>query len=206
LITIDAPAEEHDAILLDRVARWAAEGPVSFLRANKPVWRLEVVRHDASSLAQIAADAVADGALVLRLLALEREGRLPRTRREILLRAMRRVADGLALTPAERRTLHRDGYLWAVALGRWDDDAMAALELRFREMRDGLTALLATPCDPESEARWGLLSRAPGSSEAAVDQARETIRCHANRLGIFAEAEAILHYFLFRLDTLPDEA
>jgi hypothetical protein len=23
---------------------------------------------------------------------------------------------------------------------------------------------------------------------------------HANRLGVFAEAEAILHYFLFRLD------
>jgi hypothetical protein len=206
LITIDAPAEEHDAILLDRVARWAAAGPVSFLRANKPAWRLEVVRYDAASLAPDAKDAVADSLLVLKHLALEREGASIRSRREILLRAMRRVGDGVALTLGERVTLHRDGWRWAVDLGRWDDAGMAALERRFIELRDGVEALLATPCDPESEARWRLLTRAPGGSPAAVVQARTTIGHHANRLGIFAEAEAILHYFLFRLDTFPDRA
>jgi hypothetical protein len=206
LITIDAPAEEHDAILLDRVARWAAEGPVSFLRANKPVWRLEVIRHDALSPASDAADAVVDSALVLKLLALERDGRLPRSRRELLLRAMRRVADGLALTREERRILHRDGYVWAVDLGRWDQAAMAALERRFMTTRDGVTALLATPCDPESEDRWGMLARGANSSDVVVEQARKTMSRHANRLGVFAEAEAILHYFLFRLDTYRQQA
>jgi hypothetical protein len=206
LITIDAPAEEHDAILLDRVARWAAVGPVSFLRANKPVWRLEVVRYDTASLAPDAKDAVADGLLVLKLLALERDGTLIRSRREILLRAMRRVGEGLALTPAERATLHHNGWRWAVELGRWDDAGMAALERRFIELRDGVAALLKTPCDPESEARWSLLMRTPSGSEAAVVEARTKIGHHANRLGIFAEAEAILHYFLFRLDTFPDQA
>jgi len=191
---------------LDRVARWAAEGPVSFLRANKPVWRLEVVRHDAEFLAADAADAVADSALVLELLALERDGKLPRPRREILLRAMRRVTDGLALTREERRTLHREGYAWAVGLGRWDDAGIAALETRFFTLRDGVTALLESPCDPASEDRWDLLARGAGSSEAAVEQARKAISRHANRLGVFAEAEAILHYFLFRLDTFPDQA
>jgi hypothetical protein len=83
---------------------------------------------------------------------------------------------------------------------------MAALERKFLTQLDGLTALRAIPCDPESEARWRLLTRPPGSSESAVLLARRVIGHHANRLGVFAEAEAILHYLLFRLDSLPDEA
>jgi hypothetical protein len=197
---IEAPAEEHDAILLARVAPWAAGEPVSFLRANKPDWRIEVVRPDDD------ADAVADTALVLHLLALDRDGRLPRSRREMVLRAMRRVTDGLTLSIEERRTLHGTGFRWAVELGRWDETGIAALARRFDELRDGLVALLETSCDAASEARWRLLRRAPGPSDAAIEQARRTISHHANRLGIFAEAEAILHYFLFRLDTGANEA
>lgn len=199
-ILIDAPAEEHDAILLDRVARWASEGPVSFLRVNKPVWRLEVVRYGGGTLPPEAADAVADSALVLDLLASERHGAPPRPRRELLLRAMRRVADGFALSPEHRRTLHRDGYVWAVELGRWDEADIAVLEERFLAQRDGIVALLTSPCDPRSEERWRLLSRGAGPTEGGIESARKTIGRHANRLGVFAEAEAILHYFLFRLE------
>jgi len=200
-VIIEAPAEEHDAILLDRVARWAASGPVSFLRVNKPDWRLEVTRHDPAALTAEDADAVADSALVLTLLALERGGRPVRPRRELLLRAMRRIADALDLTPAERTALHREGYVWAVDLGRWDGVAIAALQERFSNLRDGLVALLASECDPASEARWSRLARRDGPPAAAIEQARRTIGHHANRLGVFAEAEAILHYLLFRLDS-----
>lgn len=200
-ITIDAPAEDHDAILLDRVAPWAAAGPVSFLRVNKPTWRLEIIRHDASRLSGDATDAVADSVLVLRLLSLWKAERLPRSRREILLRAMRRIDDALALTREERVAVHREGYVWAVDLGRFDDAGVAALESRFLALREGITSLLATPCDETSEARWSRLARGSGSSEAAIRSARKTAGRHANRLGVFAEAEAILHYFLFRLDT-----
>jgi hypothetical protein len=197
---IDAPADEHDEILLDRVAGWAALGPVSFLRVNKPVWRLEVTRHGAGTLAPEAADTVADSALVLDLLASERDGALPRPRREILLRAMRRVADGLAFARDDRLTLHREGYLWAVELGRWDEADIAALEARFLALRDGIVALLASPCDPRSEERWRLIDGGPGAPAGGIEGARKLLDRHANRLGVFAEAEAILHYFLFRLD------
>ena len=201
LIAIDAPADEHDGILLDRVAPWAKRGPVSFLRANKPVWRLEVIRHDASTLAPDASDAVADSTLVLHLLALERDGKPTRPRREMVLRAMRRVADGFVLTPDERIALHRGGYAWAVELGRWDDAGIAALEKRFLTLRDGLCALFDSPVDTKSEDRWRLVARGPGEPLAVIERARKTMSHHANRLGVFAEAEAILHYFLFRLDS-----
>jgi hypothetical protein len=200
-VTIDAPAEDHDEILLDRVSRWAAAGPVSFLRVNKPSWRLEIIRHDASRLSADATDAVADSALVLHLLSLWKDERLSRSRREMLLRAMRRVDDALILTREERVAVHRDGYAWAVELGRFDDAGMAALETRFLAMREGIASLLAAPCDETSEARWSRLRRPPDSSGAAIRSARKTVGRHANRLGVFAEAEAILHYFLFRLDT-----
>ena len=149
---------------------------------------------------------MADSALVLQLLALEREGKLLRSRRELVLRAMRRVTDGLAMTRHDRVALHQKGYAWAVELGRWNDADIAALDRRFATQRDGITALLASPCDPLSESRWALLGRCDGPAEAALEQARRTIGHHANRLGVFAEAEAILHYFLFRLDVDSESA
>jgi len=188
---IEAGPDEQDAILLDRVAAWAAAGPVSFLRANKPTWRIEVTRHE-PPLAEDALDAVADTRLVLSLLPGDRP------RREIVLRAMRRATDALGLGRDERLRLHHEGFAWAVALGRWDDAGRRALDAKLASQREGIEALLAAPCDPASEARWARLSAGPGDPIAA---ARRAIGHHANRLGVFAEAEAILHYFLFRLDS-----
>jgi hypothetical protein len=113
---------------------------------------------------------------------------------------MRRVADGFGFARDDRVALHRGGYVWAVELGRWDDTDLAALEARFLALRDGIVALLQSPCDPRSEERWRLLDRDAAAPARGLDDARRTIDRHANRLGIFAEAEAILHYFLFRLD------
>jgi hypothetical protein len=160
-----------------------------------------VTRYDRDVLSPDAADAVADSALVLGLLALERQSGPTRSRREIILRAMRRINDALALTRDERVALHREGYVWAVELGRWDDAAILALDQRFSVVRDRVAELLASPCDDASESRWSRLARRSGPPGTAIEQARLTIGFHANRLGVFAEAEAILHYFLFRLDT-----
>lgn len=198
LTVLDVPADEQDAMLLDTVAAWSAGGPVSFLRANKPGWCLEVTRYAGGALPPDDADAVADSALVLELLARERAGHPVAQRREIVLAAMGTIARRLEMSGEEVRAWHREGYAWAVRLGRWDDAGIAALEARFAALGDGIDDLLRRPLDPKVEARWSLVSRPSGSSEGAVTAARTWLSSHANRLGVFAEAEAVLHYLMFR--------
>lgn len=197
VVILEAPADEHDAILLERVAPWAASGPVSFLRANKPDWRLEVVRHS-GRLEADEADAVADSALALELLRCEGEGRPVSPRRELVLTAMEQIARRLELTDDERRAWHYNGYAWALRLGRWDDAGIAALEGRFEALRAGIDALLSGDVDSRIAARWSLVSRPAGTSADAVAAASKLLSLHANRLGVFAEAEAILHFLMFR--------
>jgi len=197
LVFLEIPEEEQDAMLLSTVARWAAEGPVSFLRANKPNWRLEVTRYSGTPNSA-EADAVADTALVLDLLARERAGHPVAQRREIVLVAMETVARRLRLSPAEERDWHRAGYTWALRLGRWEDAGMAALEARFAALRAGIDELLRAPLEQTQENRWSGVFRREGSSESVVAAAQSLLSSHANRLGVFAEAEAILHYLMFR--------
>ena len=198
LTAIEAPADELDDLLLGRVAPMAADEPISFLRANKPAWGIELTRHTLP-LEPAETDAVADSALVLERLRLEAEGNGVRPRREWVLLAMREVASGLTLSAEERLRWHREGYAWALELGRWDDAGIAALEARFDALRDGLVALFETTPDPVAQARWSLLERPPGDPARAIEEARRLVSHHANRLGVFAEAEAILHFLVFRL-------
>jgi hypothetical protein len=198
LVILEVPQEGHDAVLLDTVARWAAEGPVSFLRANKPNWRLEVTRHAEGTLEPSEADAVADTALVLELLARERAGKPVAARREIVLIAMSTVARRLGLRPVDVLAWHRSGYAWALRLGRWDDAGIAALEARFAMLRSGIDDLLRAPLDPRVEARWARVSRPAERAESLIAAAQSLLSSHANRLGVFAEAEAILHFLMFR--------
>jgi hypothetical protein len=197
LIVLLAEPEEHDAILLERVARWSAVGPLSFVRANKPEWQLEITRYTRGVPTRDAAEAVADSALVLELLREEQEGHPVEARREIVLRAMELLARRLQLAPTECRRWHEDGYTWAIQLGRWDEQAVVALERRFEESREGIDALLAAPADPRIAARWDKVVR-PMSSKGRIDAAQALLSSHANRLGVFAETEAILHFFMYR--------
>jgi hypothetical protein len=197
LVLLEIPEEEHDAMLLSTVARWAGGGPVSFLRANKPNWRLEVTRYS-GALEPHEADAVADSALVLELLARERAGHPVAQRREIVLVAMETLARQLRLSPSEVRDWHRAGYAWALRLGRWDDAGMAALEARFTALRSGIDALLRAPLETTLGHRWSGVVRPEGTSESIAAAAQSLLSSHANRLGVFAEAEAILHYLMFR--------
>jgi len=197
LVILEIPEEEHDAALLDTVAPWAAEGPVSFLRSNKPTWCLEVTRYS-GVLEPADADAVVDTALVLDLIARERAGHPVAQRREIVLVAMHLVARQLGLSAEETLAWHREGYAWALRLGRWDDTGIVALEARFGTLRRGIDDLLRAPVDRKLEARWSVASRPAANSTEVVTAARSLLSSHANRLGVFAEAEAILHFLMFR--------
>ena len=110
------------------------------------------------------------------------------------------AAERLGLTAEERTRWHREGYVWAIDLGRWDQAGMTALESRFDALRDSLVALFETAPDPAVRNRWSLLERPPGESARAIEEARRIVSHHANRLGVFAEAEAILHFLVFRLE------
>jgi hypothetical protein len=207
---IDAPLEAQDAILLERVAPWVDAGTHSFFRAIKPDWHLEVIRHDPPR-AFDADDAVHDSSCVLSLIRLEKAGALARSRREILLAGMAAAAEALELDPPRRKALHEDGFRWAIDIGRWDAVAQAGLEARFLALRDGLASIVARAVAGDGAAwggheaaaaamgRWHRLRRPREGGEDQVVEARRRLAHHANRLAVFAEPEAILHYFMFRL-------
>lgn len=206
---IPAALEAQDPLILGTIAPGIAAGTHSFLRAIKPDWRIEVYRHPVPGSPEDA-DAVADSAFAATLLRLERDGRVARTRREVMLASMAVVTERLLPSSDERRTLHDDGFRWAVANGRWDATARAGLESRFLGLRDGLAAAVAgarrydpsawggTEVAAAARERW---SRSPQHERGGpIPAARFLLARHANRIGVFAEPEAILHYFLFRLE------
>jgi hypothetical protein len=207
---IDAPLEGQDDILLERVAPLVEAGTHSFFRAIKPGWHLEVIRHDPPR-AFDAEDAVRDSAFVLALVRLERAGRLSRSRRELLLAGMAAATEALGIDPARRMSLHEDGFRWAIDLGRWDAVARTGMEARFQALREGLGSLVSGAVAGEpaawggdeaaslAMARWHRLRRRDEAPAEAAGEARRRLAHHGNRLAVFAEPEAILHYFMFRL-------
>jgi hypothetical protein len=194
-VEIEAPPEAQDRILLDRVAPMRSEGAVSFLRANKPTWRLLVETH-APPLDPATEDAVADSDAAFTVVGLDVEGKLERSRREVVLASF-------AWTAAAPE-VHLAGYHWAVDNGRWDDVAVAALAARFEEQADSLAAFVAAARRGDDDAFGGafagraILDRWRGRATAV---SLPELDRHANRLGVFAEPAAILHYFLWRLTT-----
>lgn len=206
---IPAALEAQDPLILGTIAPGIAAGTHSFLRAIKPDWRIEVYRHAVPGNPEDA-DAVADSAFVLALLRLEREGRAARTRREVMLASMAVVTELLLPASDERRALHDDGFRWAVANGRWDATARAGLESRFLALREGIAAAVAGARRYHAAA-WGGAEVAAAARErwsrpvqhkrgGSIPTARILLARHANRIGVFAEPEAILHYFSFRLE------
>ena len=214
---LDAPLEAQDGILLERVAPLIETGSHSFFRAIKPDWHLEVIRHDPPR-AFDAEDAVRDSAFVLDLIRLERAGRLSRSRREILFAGIAVATDALGLDSAQRMSLHEEGFRWAIELGRWDAVAQAGMEARFQALREGLGTLAAGALAGEpaawggdeaaalAMARWHRLRRRDVAPADAATEARRRLAHHGNRLAVFAEPEAILHYFMFRLGGGPAAA
>jgi len=200
-VEIDAAPEAQDLILLDRVAPLREQQRVSFLRANKPTWRILVESHE-PPLSPEAEDAIADSEAALRIIRLDLDGQLGRSRREVVLASF---VWALARTPRseeERERLHFAGFHWAVDNGRWDEEAVAALETRFRRDEGTLARFVADASQGEEAAFGGatacraIVERWSGCASGAD---LPVLDRHANRLGVFAEPVAILHYFLWRL-------
>ena len=199
---IEAPAEAQDRILLDRVAPMRSAGPVSFLRANKPSFRLLVETH-ALPLDAGAEDAVADSDAAFRIVRLDLEGRLGRSRREVVLASFVWAVGASGASDEDRKGWHRAGYHWAVDNGRWDREAIAALEKRFDEQAASLATFVEAARRGDDDAFGGEHARQAiverWSGRATPASLPEALDRHANRMGVFAEPAAILHYFLWRL-------
>lgn len=103
-----------------------------------------------------------DSLACLEWLALERDGKLGRSRREIALLMGERYADLLGLEGTERACFYHFAYRWALSTGAWDDGDLDKLEQRYRELAPGLEEMLEGELGREPEALWG------GRAAAAV--------------------------------------
>lgn len=162
-----------------------------------------------------------DSLACLEWLALEREGRLHRTLREIALLLGERYADLLGLRGRERARFYLFGHAWAREMGTWDDESFAKLEKRYRQIEPGLQEMLDGEVSRSPEALWGgpesqaiaerLLRDLQPWLERVVAGARDgRIRQHlgylgwsythlpCNRLGLPPGPEAILRYLQHR--------
>ena len=199
---IEAPENELDRILVERVAPLRAQGPVSFLRANKPTWRVLVERHEPPLSAEDR-DAVADSDAAIEIVRLDLAKQLARSRREVVLASIAWSLERARLDDDPRRELHRSGFGWAIELGRWDHAALDALEARFLQDAVGLRRFLEAARDGNADAFGGEAARRILTERWSVPPSGADLRGildrHGNRLGVFAEPLAILHYFLWRL-------
>ena len=202
--------EMMDALLAATLPAGAEElATTSFLRANKPDWALELTTHTLPLDAE-ATEAVRDSAAALQVLRLDRDGVLERSRREVVIASLACADSVSGRDRAARAALHREGYRWAIEAGRWDAEALSGLERRYQTLADALGDLVDRAGRHDAEA-FGHPSAAEELTRrwrVAVPReiSLETLRHHANRLGVFAEPAAILHYFLYRLSGGPAEA
>jgi thiopeptide-type bacteriocin biosynthesis protein len=154
----------------------------------------------------------------LDLLADESAGRVARSRREVSLLLTERLLDLFGFDRQRRIAFHRSAYAWALEQGRWDADSLRLLEARYAEVRQGLAELAgASPQDAfggrepaRRAAEWSEATRpwidALLAAHAAGRIAKELhalawsyAHLQCNRLGIPADAEAILRFFMQRL-------
>lgn len=103
-----------------------------------------------------------DSLACLEWLALERDGKLERNRREIALLMGERFADLLGLEGTERARFYHFAYRWALAMGTWDDGDLDKLEQRYRELAPELRQMLDGDPGRDPEALWG------GAASAAI--------------------------------------
>jgi thiopeptide-type bacteriocin biosynthesis protein len=162
-----------------------------------------------------------DSLACLEWLALERAGKLTRSRREIALLMGERYADLLGLEGTERARFYHFAYRWALAMGTWDEGDLDKLEHRYRELAPGLREMLEGELAREPEALWGgtesaaiaerlLRALEPLLTRVAEDCRAGRIRQQlaylgwsythlpCNRLGLPPAPEAILRYLQHR--------
>jgi hypothetical protein len=144
------------------------------------------------------------------------------SRAEWSLLVVEGLLDRFSLSDEDRLEFYREGFQWAVEMGRWDKGVLAALEGKYQAEADALGALLDHAAKPASldalwkNARAVRIARscldAQGAPIAAIVAQAGTgrldrtlrqiagfaVRGHSNRLGIHATQEAVMRYLVWR--------
>jgi thiopeptide-type bacteriocin biosynthesis protein len=154
-------------------------------------------------------------------LAEEARGELMRTRREIHMIATEWTLDVLGFGMCERLAFYEMGRSWPVERGLWQQEVLEALEGTYQSLRSGLAALLGDDVRSDPAFLWGG-SKAAEIAERYFERLRPVADAwieardahsldaewpvlvwslaHTNaiRLGVNAEPEAMLRYFMYR--------
>lgn len=157
----------------------------------------------------------------LDLIQADARGLLAKTRREFSLVLTERFLDLLHFGRPQRIAFYRFAYSWAIELKAWEPDDLKLLEERYHSLKAGLADLLGVQWSAP-ETQWGgaepariaaacLSAMGPLVDELLVAHAAGRIQqdlvhlawslthMHCNRLGVDANAEAILRFFMHRL-------
>jgi class I lanthipeptide synthase len=160
-----------------------------------------------------------DSLAALSLVDVEGRGGFHKTRREWSLLFTERFLDLFGFDRDTRTEFYRFSHSWAIKDGDWGEQDMRALDAKFEALKPGLTALLA---GGDGDEAWGgeeparIARGALDATRPYADQVTAGLRSgaipqdpiylvwsythmHANRLGIWAMAEAIVRYFMWRL-------
>lgn len=160
----------------------------------------------------------------LDLLDAEERGAFAKSRREWSLLFTERFLDLFGFDRDARTEFYRFSHSWAIKDGDWSADDMKALDAKFAALAPGLTALLEASDSGDEETAWGgeeparIATTALAATKPYADRVVAALRdgsipqdpiylvwsythMHANRLGIWAMAEAIVRYFMWRFYT-----
>jgi hypothetical protein len=154
---------------------------------------------------------------------LDIEGRLSlrSSRAQWSLLVVERLLDLFELHGEERLDFYRRGFQWALSLGRWDAEVLAALERKFEAQAGALRTAIGGSDGRDTPGDWGgadaaqvasrFLDAARGPvsavlsattnarlAKAPIDIALFVAHAHSNRLGIHATQEGTIRYLVFR--------
>jgi len=214
---IDGPVRARVAERLDLLAKSGAIESYRFATYDRELERYGGPEGMALAEQLFALDSLA----ALELCEADRRGQLRKSRREVAMILADRLVDLAGLTQEQRLAFYRHGYAWAVEDGNWADADLAVLEARYQKLASGLERLFAADPPPADESVWGgevaadvarrffagarpIVARIlDGLAAGRIPQERTYLfwsyaHMFTNRMGIEANAEAILRFFMHR--------
>ncbi|HXI04290.1 MAG TPA: thiopeptide-type bacteriocin biosynthesis protein [Candidatus Saccharimonadales bacterium] len=143
-----------------------------------------------------------------------------RSRREYSLLMVEAMLGHLGFDRARRVAFYERGFSWAIRIGSLNEEEIAALERRYRDVGEGLAALVSGSMDDAT--RWGgseaaeIAARWTAGTAPVLEETRAAheagrirqelgelawswARLNSNRLGVLNVAEASLRFFMHRL-------
>jgi len=163
-----------------------------------------------------------DSLACLEIVRLDDAGLLAKSRREYAMALVDRFLDLTPFSSEDRLEFYKYGYAWALDQKTWGPDDLSSLEERFQRLRGGLEKLFFRTKEEDPARFYGgpeaavvatqFLERARPVVESILHEHKsgrieQDLRylfwsyAHmmTNRLGVEANPEAILRFFMFRL-------